>query len=85
MLYNAWMSDILNCLKVMPTDRLRSLRLREDGFGIDAEIPARLLRSRAVVYEVPVTYRARKREEGKKLAARDGLRLLLVLLRCRID
>jgi glycosyltransferase involved in cell wall biosynthesis len=83
-LYNAWISDILNCLKVMPTDLFKSLRLQEDGFGIDAEIPARLLRAGAVVYEVPVTYRARSRRDGKKLTARDGVRLLLTLLRCRV-
>jgi glycosyltransferase involved in cell wall biosynthesis len=84
LLYNAWISDILNCFKVMPTDLFRSLDLREDGFGIDAEIPARLLRRGVVIYEVPVTYRARKREEGKKLSARDGVRVLRTLLRCRI-
>ena len=83
-LYNAWISDILNCFKVLPTDLFRSLDLREDGFGIDAEIPARLLRRGVVIYEVPVTYKARKREEGKKLSARDGLRVLRTLLRCRI-
>jgi glycosyltransferase involved in cell wall biosynthesis len=83
-LYNAWISDILNCLKVLPTDLFRSLDLREDGFGIDAEIPARLLRRGVVIYEVPVTYRARKREEGKKLSARDGVRVLRTLLRCRV-
>lgn len=83
-LYNAWISDILNCFKVMPTDLFRSLDLREDGFGIDAEIPARLLRRGVVIYEVPVTYRARKREEGKKLSARDGVRVLRTLFRCRI-
>ncbi len=84
MLFNAWISDILNCLKVMPTDTLRSLDLREDGFGIDAEIPARLLKRRMVIYEVPVTYHARSREEGKKLTARDGSVVLAALLRCRI-
>ena len=84
LLYNAWISDILNCLKVMPTDLFRSLDLREDGFGIDAEIPARLLRRGVVIYEVPVTYRARKREEGKKLTTMDGLRVLRTLLRCRV-
>ena len=83
-LYNAWISDILNCLKVMPTDLFRSLDLREDGFGIDAEIPARLLRRGVVIYEVPVTYRARKREEGKKLNTVDGLRMMRTLLRCRL-
>jgi glycosyltransferase involved in cell wall biosynthesis len=83
-LYNAWISDILNCFKAMPTDLFRSLELREDGFGIDAEIPARLLRRGSVIYEVPVTYRARKREEGKKLSARDGVHVLATLLRCRV-
>ena len=83
-LYNAWISDLLNCYKVMPTELFRSLDLREDGFGIDAEIPARLLRRGVVIYEVPVTYRARKRGEGKKLTATDGLRVLRTLLRCRV-
>lgn len=83
-LYNAWVSDILCCLKVMPTDTFRGLDLREDGFGIDGEIPARLLKRKLTIYEVPVTYRARSREEGKKLIARDGGRVLATLMRCRI-
>jgi dolichol-phosphate hexosyltransferase len=85
MLYNAWISDLLNCYKLMPTELFRSLGLREDGFAIDAEIPARLLRAGASIYEVPVTYTARRREEGKKLKARDGTRILWTLLRCRLD
>lgn len=84
LLYNAWISDILNCLKAMPTELFRSLDLREDGFAIDAEIPARLLRRGVVIYEVPVTYSARTREEGKKLTAVDGVRVLRTLLRCRV-
>lgn len=84
MLYDAWISDILNCFKVMPTETFRSLDLREDGFGIDGEIPARLLKQKMTIYEVPVTYRARSREEGKKLTARAGGRVLATLLRCRI-
>lgn len=84
LLYNSWVSDILNCFKVMPTELFRSLDLREDGFGIDAEIPARLLRRGVVIYEVPVTYRARTRGEGKKLSTMDGVRVLRTLLRCRV-
>jgi glycosyltransferase involved in cell wall biosynthesis len=83
-LYNSWLSDIMTCQKVMRTDLLRSLRLREAGFGIEPEITARLLRERARVYEVPVVYRARRREEGKKLTALDGLRVLRTLVRCRL-
>lgn len=83
-LYNSWISDILSCYKAMPTELLRSLALREDGFGIDAEICARLLRAGVPIYEVPVTYRARSRAEGKKLRARDGVDALGALLRCRV-
>ncbi len=83
MLYNSWLSDICNCFKVAETEVLRSLGLIEEGFGIDAEIPARLLRAGHKIYEVPVTYSARSREEGKKLTAADGARLVATLLRCR--
>jgi glycosyltransferase involved in cell wall biosynthesis len=85
MLYDTWLSDILNCLKAMPTDVMRSLDLRRSGFEIDAEIPARLLRAGVGIYEVPVTYKARSRGEGKKLTAADGMRILGTLVRCRFD
>jgi glycosyltransferase involved in cell wall biosynthesis len=84
-LYNSWLSDIMTCHKVMRTDLFRSLRLRESGFAIEAEITARLLRRGIRVYEVPITYNARSREEGKKLTAYDGLRTLRTLTRCRLD
>jgi len=84
-LYNAWISDLLSCLKVLPTELFRTLDLREDGFAIDAEIPARLLRAGLTIYEVPITYRSRSRAEGKKLHARDGLQILWTLLRCRVS
>ena len=84
LIYNSWVSDIMTGHKAMRTELFRSLKLREPGFAIEAEITARLLRSGTRIYEVPVTYRARTREEGKKLTALDGLRVIVALLRCRI-
>jgi hypothetical protein len=46
---------------------------------------ARLLGRGIRIYEVPVEYSARSREEGKKLTALDGLRVLRTLLRCRLS
>jgi glycosyltransferase involved in cell wall biosynthesis len=83
LLYNAWLSDIMTCQKVLSTALFRSLELREDGFAIEGEITAKLLRRRDRIFEVPITYRARRREEGKKLTAVDGLRVLRTLARCR--
>jgi glycosyltransferase involved in cell wall biosynthesis len=84
-LYNSWVSDIMTCHKVMQADLMRSLRLREPGFAVEPEITARLLRSGARIYEVPVTYSARSRDAGKKLTTIDGFRVLRTLLRCRFD
>jgi dolichol-phosphate hexosyltransferase len=83
-LYNAWLSDLMTCQKVLKTETFRELPLRENGFAIEAEITARLLRAGARIYEVPITYRARRREEGKKLAPVDGVKVLVTLVRCRI-
>jgi dolichol-phosphate hexosyltransferase len=84
-IYNSWISDIMTGHKAIETELFRSLRLRERGFAIEAEITARLLRKGVRIYEVPVVYRARTREEGKKLTALDGLRVVRTLLRCRFD
>jgi glycosyltransferase involved in cell wall biosynthesis len=83
-LYNAWLSDLMTCQKVLKTQTFRKLPLRENGFAIEAEITARLLRAGARIYEVPITYRARRREEGKKLTPIDGAKVLVTLARCRI-
>ena len=84
-LYNSWISDVMTCHKAMRTELFRSLKLRERGFAIEPEIAARVLRSGERIYEVPVSYQARSREEGKKLTSLDGLRVLRTLLRCRLD
>jgi glycosyltransferase involved in cell wall biosynthesis len=82
-LYNSWVSDIMTGQKAMHTELFRSLNLRARGFAIEPEITARLLRRGIRIYEVPIDYRARTREEGKKLTVVDGLRVVIMLLRCR--
>jgi glycosyltransferase involved in cell wall biosynthesis len=82
-IYNCWISDVMTCHKAMSTELFRSLRLRERGFAIEPEIAARVLRSGERIYEVPISYAARSRAEGKKLTALDGLRVLRTLIRCR--
>jgi dolichol-phosphate hexosyltransferase len=84
MIYNCWISDVMTCHKVMRTELFRSLGLSERGFGIEPEIAARVLLAGERIYEVPITYRARTRDEGKKLTALDGLRVFRTLLRCRV-
>ena len=84
-LYNSWLSDITTCMKACSDRPVPLARPQERTFTIDAEIPAHLLRRGIRIHEVPVRYRARSREEGKKLRASDGVRLLWTLLRCRLE
>ena len=84
LIYNCWISDVMTCHKAMRTDLFRSLRLKERGFAIEPEIAARVLGTGERIYEVPVLYKARSREAGKKLTAMDGFRVLRTLVRCRI-
>ncbi|HZU60910.1 MAG TPA: glycosyltransferase family 2 protein [Solirubrobacteraceae bacterium] len=83
LLFNVYLHDIMTCQKMLRTDLFRSLPLREPGFAIEPEITARLVQAGERIFEVPIHYRARATEEGKKLTALDGFRVLATLLRCR--
>jgi dolichol-phosphate hexosyltransferase len=83
-IFNSWLADIMTCHKAMSTEIWRSLRLGAEGFELEGEITARVLASGRRVYEVPITYRARGREEGKKLTGVDALRVIATLARERL-
>jgi glycosyltransferase involved in cell wall biosynthesis len=84
LLFNVYLKDLMTCHKVVETGLFRSLPLREDGFGIEPEIAARLIQRGERIFEIPVRYKARGSDEGKKLAAADGFRVLRTLVRCRL-
>lgn len=83
-LFNSYLSDMETCYKLMPLSVWRSLDLRADGFDIEPEITAKLLRAGHRIYEVPISYAARGRVEGKKLTWRDGVMALWTLSRIRV-
>ncbi len=82
-LYNAWISDMETCYKVMRTEIMRSIDLKSRDFRIEPEIAAKVLRQGHRILEVPITYYGRTYEEGKKIRKIDGLKAIGTLLRCR--
>lgn len=84
MLFDAYISDLETCFKLLPLSLYRELEVTSAGFGMEAEITAKLLRRGLRPYEVPITYRARTRAEGKKLTWKDGVEALWILLRIRL-
>ncbi|MEW1588779.1 glycosyltransferase family 2 protein [Micromonospora vinacea] len=82
-LFNSYIGDLETCFKLMPVELYRSLDIRSRGFGMEAEVTGKLLRRRIRPYDVPITYRARGRDEGKKITWRDGVEALWILGRER--
>lgn len=84
-LFNRYVTDIYTCYKFIKRDVLLQVQLTADGFEIEAQLAGGILRAGSHVYEVPITYMPRTREEGKKIAARDGVvgALELILQRIR--
>ncbi|HEX3957151.1 MAG TPA: glycosyltransferase family 2 protein [Trebonia sp.] len=83
-LFNCYISDLETCFKLIPTELYRSLNVKSVGFGMEAEITGKLLRRGIRPYEVPISYKARSRAEGKKLTWMDGVDALAILARERI-
>ena len=83
-LFNSYISDVETCFKLMPLKLYRSLKIREKGFGMEAEVTAKLLARGYRPYEVPISYKARTRAEGKKITVKDGFEALFILLRIRL-
>lgn len=84
LLFNSYVSDLETCYKVMPLELWRRLDLRSNGFNLEPEITSKLLRAGHRIYEVPISYAARSRTEGKKLTWRDGVAALWTITRLRL-
>jgi glycosyltransferase involved in cell wall biosynthesis len=75
------LSDMETCYKVMGRDVADGLTLREERFGIEPEITAKIARGGWRVVEIPIAYQPRNRRAGKKIGLRDGLRAVWCILR----
>jgi len=84
-LYNTTLSDMETGYKAFRIDVLRSLDLRQDDFGIEPEITAKVCKRKLRLYELPIAYYGRTYAEGKKITWRDGFKAIRVLLGVRLS
>lgn len=84
LLYRAPLTDLHTCFKLVPRELLGRMPLHETRFGLDTQIAVGVLRSGEPLVEVPISYRPRSREDGKKIGWRDGLRCVYLLLKYRV-
>ena len=79
---NLNLTDMETCYKVFKRDIVQSLELKENRFGFEPEVTAKISRiSKIRIYEVGISYYGRTYEEGKKIGWRDGFRAIYCILK----
>jgi dolichol-phosphate mannosyltransferase len=81
-LYAAGISDAPTCYKAFSTDFLKGIDLRNDGFAMEAELTAKILK-RTRILEVPIHFVPRTKREGKKIRWHDGIRSIAMIIKYR--
>jgi glycosyltransferase involved in cell wall biosynthesis len=81
---NLNIADVWSCYKVFPRWVLEKIQLREDRFGFEVEITAKLARIGCRIYEVPISYHGRTYEEGKKITWKDGVKSVWQIVKYNI-
>lgn len=82
MFTNLNLTDMETCYKLVRADMLKGLNLKENRFGFEPEITAKLSRIQKVrFYEVGISYYGRTYEEGKKIGMKDGFRAIYCILK----
>ncbi|MCP4551133.1 MAG: glycosyltransferase family 2 protein [Bacteroidetes bacterium] len=79
---NLNLTDVETCYKLFRTDMLKSIEFKEQRFGFEPEVTAKIARiPRIRIYEVGISYYGRSYEDGKKINWKDGFRAIYCILK----
>jgi len=82
---NLNLSDMETCYKIFDAQKLKSLKLKENRFGFEPEVTAKISRIPSIrIYEVGISYYGRTYAEGKKINWKDGFRAMYCILKYNI-
>jgi glycosyltransferase involved in cell wall biosynthesis len=82
---NLNLTDMETCYKLFRTDLIQGLKLKENRFGFEPEVTAKISRVHKIrIYEVGISYYGRTYDEGKKISAKDGFRAIYCILKYNI-
>lgn len=80
MMTNVDISDMETCYKLFRREIIQSIELKENRFGFEPEVVAKIAQMHCRVWEVAISYKPRSVEEGKKIGWKDGVRALYCIL-----
>ena len=81
LLTNKNMTDVETCFKAFRTSLLKHMPITSRRFGFEVEVTAKISKTRARIFETPISYYGRTYEQGKKITCLDGVAALWYILR----
>jgi glycosyltransferase involved in cell wall biosynthesis len=81
MFTNLYLTDMETCYKVFRKKVIDNIEIKQNRFGFEPEITAKIAKQRWRVYEVPIAYYGRTYKEGKKISWTDGIRALWYIIK----
>ncbi len=82
MFSNINLTDMENCYKVFKSEILKDIELKENRFGFEPEVTAKIAKRKDInIYEVGIKYHGRTYSEGKKIGWKDGLSALRCIIK----
>ena len=82
-LTNLNMTDMETGYKLFKTKAIKSIDLKEKSFSVEPEITIKLAKKKFIFYEVPISYKGRSYEEGKKITIKDAFLAIYCLIKYR--
>lgn len=82
-LYGVLLTDMETCYKLIPGDFVRKIEINSNRFDFEPEITAKILKTGMRIKEVPITYKGRAFNEGKKITWKDGIAAVWTILKYR--
>ena len=82
-LFGSRITDMETCYKAFKKDIIKSVTIKSDRFDFEPEITAKILKKKAKLVEVPISYSGRGHEEGKKIGWKDGIQAIKALIKFR--
>jgi len=81
MFTNLNLTDMETCYKVFRREIIQQIHIRENRFGFEPEITAKIAKLGCVIYEIGITYHGRTYKDGKKIGWRDGFRAIYAIIK----
>lgn len=82
-LFNSKLSDLHSCYKIFKTNILQKFDLKEKKFGFELEVSTLVIKNKLIIQEIPILYKPRNKDSGKKISFIDEINFLIAIFKFR--